>query len=102
MDIEAVQHMKDLSMERFRLKELEDQVIVITGASSGIGLVTARMAAKRGAKVVLAARNENALRELTNELISEWSTSVAPIKDRCARPAIMSKHPSILSSHQPF
>ena len=38
--------------------KLSDQVIVITGASSGIGLVTARMAAKRGARVVLNARNE--------------------------------------------
>ena len=43
------------------LKKLEDQVIVITGATSGIGLVTARMAAKRGASVVLNARNEEAL-----------------------------------------
>ncbi|SDD35602.1 Short-chain dehydrogenase [Terribacillus halophilus] len=51
-----------------KLKNLKDQVIVITGASSGIGLVTARMAAAKGAKVVLAARNEAALRELTDEL----------------------------------
>ena len=29
---------------KIKLKKLEDQVIVITGASSGIGLVTARMA----------------------------------------------------------
>jgi len=51
-----------------RLKRLEDQVIVITGASSGIGLVTARMAAKRGAKLVLVARSEPALESLTEEL----------------------------------
>ncbi|MFP7478292.1 SDR family oxidoreductase [Terribacillus saccharophilus] len=51
-----------------KLKKLKDQVIVITGASSGIGLVTARMAAAEGAKVVLAARNEEALKELTEEL----------------------------------
>jgi short-subunit dehydrogenase len=38
-------------------KPLGEQVIVITGASSGIGLVTAKQAAKRGACVVLAARN---------------------------------------------
>ena len=44
-----------------RLKPLRDQVIVITGASSGIGLVTARQAARAGARVVLAARNEQAL-----------------------------------------
>ena len=51
-----------------KLKKLEDQVVVITGATSGIGLVTARMAAKRGAKLVLVARTEPALCELTEEL----------------------------------
>ncbi len=51
-----------------KLKRLEDQVIVITGASSGIGLVTARMAAKRGARLVLVARAEPALQQLTDEL----------------------------------
>ncbi|WP_175074183.1 SDR family oxidoreductase [Terribacillus sp. AE2B 122] len=51
-----------------KLRKLKDQVIVITGATSGIGLVTARMAAAKGAKVVLAARNEAALKELTVEL----------------------------------
>ncbi len=51
-----------------KLKRLEDQVVVITGATSGIGLVTARMAAKRGAKLVLVARTEQALCELTEEL----------------------------------
>src|SRR5207248_8542335 len=51
-----------------RLKKLADQVIVITGASSGIGLATARMAAQRGAKLVLAARNEDALRQFTDEI----------------------------------
>jgi short-subunit dehydrogenase len=42
--------------------------MVITGASSGIGLVTARMAARRGARLVLAARNEEALRTLVAEI----------------------------------
>jgi short-subunit dehydrogenase len=51
-----------------KLKNLNEQVMVITGATSGIGLVTARMAAKRGAKLVLAARNEDALRELAGEI----------------------------------
>jgi NAD(P)-dependent dehydrogenase (short-subunit alcohol dehydrogenase family) len=45
---------------RFTLKPLDEQVMVITGASSGIGLVTAKHAAQRGACVVLAARNEKA------------------------------------------
>jgi short-subunit dehydrogenase len=53
------------------LKKLPDQVMVITGASSGIGLVTARLAAKRGVSVVLNARNEDALRRVTNESNAE-------------------------------
>jgi len=51
-----------------RLKPIKEQVIVITGASSGIGLVTARMAAKRGGRVVLTARNREALQHLAREI----------------------------------
>jgi NAD(P)-dependent dehydrogenase (short-subunit alcohol dehydrogenase family) len=46
-----------------KLKRLEDQVIVITGGTSGIGLATAKRAARRGARVVLCSRNEPELRE---------------------------------------
>jgi short-subunit dehydrogenase len=45
------------------LKPLAEQTIVITGASSGIGLATARRAARAGARVVMVARNDVALRE---------------------------------------
>ncbi|HKO97342.1 MAG TPA: SDR family oxidoreductase [Pyrinomonadaceae bacterium] len=53
---------------KIRLKKLEEQVIVITGASSGIGLVTARLAATRGARLVLNSRNEEALSRITEEI----------------------------------
>ena len=59
------------------LKPLAEQVIVITGASSGIGLVTARLAAKQGAAVVLAARNEAALTELAEEITGGGGRAVA-------------------------
>ena len=51
-----------------KLKKLQDQTIVITGASSGIGLATARMAAERGARVVLTSRNEEELRQACDDI----------------------------------
>jgi len=49
---------------KIHLKPLAEQVIVITGASSGIGLATARRAAGLRARLVVAARNNEALDEL--------------------------------------
>ncbi len=47
--------------------KLEDPVVVITGASSGIGRTTAHLFARRGAAMVLAARLEEALLEAAAE-----------------------------------
>ena len=57
------------------LKPLSEQTIVVTGASSGIGLATARRAAKAGANVVLAARNEEALGEIVREIEAEGGSA---------------------------
>jgi len=51
-----------------QLRKIDEQVMVITGATSGIGLTTARMAAEQGARLVLAARNAEALDQLASEL----------------------------------
>ncbi len=65
----------------FKLKPLAKQTIVITGATSGIGLCTARMAAQRGANVVAVARNEEALRELVNEIEAAGGSAVYAVAD---------------------
>lgn len=44
-------------------KPLSEQVVVVTGASSGLGRAVARLAAERGARVVSAGRNADGLRE---------------------------------------
>lgn len=51
-----------------RLASLSEQVIVITGASSGIGRATAKLAAQRGARVVLAARSTAELQKVVAEI----------------------------------
>jgi short-subunit dehydrogenase len=48
--------------------EIQDKVIIVTGASMGIGESTARLLAKHGAKIVLAARSKDALEKLSEEL----------------------------------
>lgn len=47
---------------------IENKVVLITGASSGIGQATAELLAKKGAKIVLAARRENRLQELADKI----------------------------------
>jgi NAD(P)-dependent dehydrogenase (short-subunit alcohol dehydrogenase family) len=68
------------------LRPIHEQVVVITGASSGLGRETALQFGERGASVVLAARNEEALQEVKQQIeriggkahvvvtdVSEWS-----------------------------
>ena len=50
------------------MKNVENKVIIITGASSGIGEETARVLAREGAKVVLSARREERLKKLADEI----------------------------------
>jgi len=64
-----------------RLLPLREQVMVITGASSGIGLVTAKEAAARGACVVLAARNHQDLQHAVDEIRRHGGRAIHIVAD---------------------
>lgn len=64
-----------------KLKKLADQVMVITGATSGIGLATAKRAAQRGARVVLCSRNEPELQETVTAIQDAGGSAVAVVAD---------------------
>lgn len=63
------------------LKSLDQQVIVITGASSGIGLATAQAAAAQGAKLVLAARSEDALAQAVADIRADGGDAIHVVAD---------------------
>jgi NADP-dependent 3-hydroxy acid dehydrogenase YdfG len=63
------------------LKPLHEQVIVVTGASSGIGLATALCAAEQGAKVVLTARSEQTLDDIVADITAGGGEAIAVAGD---------------------
>ncbi|MCO6505383.1 MAG: SDR family oxidoreductase [Snodgrassella sp.] len=60
---------------------VQNKVVIITGASSGIGAATARLLAKNGAKVVLAARREPQLQQLQQEITLCGGQAVYQVTD---------------------
>lgn len=65
-------------MSSIQLKPIREQVVVVVGASSGIGRSTALEFAKRGAKVVVAARSHSGLASLVEE-ISQFGGEAVPV-----------------------
>jgi NADP-dependent 3-hydroxy acid dehydrogenase YdfG len=71
-----------------RQKQVKDQVIVITGASSGIGLATAKEAAARGARVVLNSRDPVDLSRAVQEIREDGGDCVMHVGDVADRSAM--------------
>jgi len=63
------------------MENLADKVVVITGASSGIGEETARVLAEQGAKVVLGARRQDRLDALAGAIRKKGGAAVAQVTD---------------------
>jgi len=63
------------------MSNLTNAVTVVTGASSGIGAATAKRLGASGAKVVLAARNEDKLRALVSEITEAGGTATYRVTD---------------------
>jgi NADP-dependent 3-hydroxy acid dehydrogenase YdfG len=64
-----------------RLKPIAEQVVVVMGASSGIGRATALDFAARGAKVVVAARSRDGLASLVEEIRAAGGDAVPVVAD---------------------
>ncbi|MCR4524202.1 SDR family oxidoreductase [Bosea sp. 47.2.35] len=60
---------------------VKDKVVIITGASSGIGEATARLLAKQGAKVVLGARREDRLKEIADAIVGDGGQAIYQAMD---------------------
>jgi NAD(P)-dependent dehydrogenase (short-subunit alcohol dehydrogenase family) len=63
------------------MNKLQDKVVVITGANSGIGLATAKLFLENGAKVVLSGRRAEALAEATKELKGDFINFVGDVSN---------------------
>ncbi len=64
-----------------KLKPINDQVVVLMGASSGIGRVAAREFAKKGAKVVVASRSHEGLKSIVSEIKEAGGEAVEYVAD---------------------
>jgi len=68
-------------LEEFML--LQDKIVIITGASSGIGAASAKLFASEGAKLVLGARGEERLDHIVTEITGAGGTAFALAGDVC-------------------
>ncbi|MEH2146041.1 SDR family oxidoreductase [Nostoc sp.] len=83
------------------MTSLQNQIILITGASSGIGTACARIFAGAGAKLILAARRLERLQQLADTLSKDFSTEIhllqLDVRDRNAVESAISTLPSAWS-----
>src|SRR5213075_2807488 len=68
-------------MGQLMSNNIEGKIVVITGASSGLGEATARLLSAQGATVVLGARRANRIKSLADELTGNGGQAIAVTTD---------------------
>ena len=69
---------------------IKNKVVIITGASSGIGKATSQLLSENGAKIVLAARNKDKLEQVVNEIKRKNGEAVYKVTDVSKREDVKS------------
>ena len=72
------------------MNNIEGKVVVITGASSGLGEASARLLSAQGAAVVLGARRQDRIRSLASELAAKGGKALAIATDVTQREQVQS------------
>ena len=63
------------------MNDMKDKIIIVTGASSGIGRATALKFGKRGGKIILVARSENKLKEVAQDIVGDGGDAKVVLAD---------------------
>jgi NADP-dependent 3-hydroxy acid dehydrogenase YdfG len=81
------------------MSEIQNKVVMITGASSGLGEATARRLAASGAKLMLAARREDRLKDLVAAIEKTGGTAVYRITDVADRAQVQALADATLETY---
>jgi NADP-dependent 3-hydroxy acid dehydrogenase YdfG len=81
------------------MSEIQNKVVIITGASSGLGEATAKRLAASGAKLMLAARREDRLKELVGAIAKSGGTATYRVTDVADRAQVEALAKETLSTY---
>jgi NADP-dependent 3-hydroxy acid dehydrogenase YdfG len=86
--------MKTAQIRKDIMQDLTGKVVFVTGASAGIGQSCARLFARRGCKLILAARRQKSLKKLADTLETDCHTLELDVRDADAVAAAVKNLPA--------